>query len=78
MAKSSLKIRFSNPSPSFFKKITNFGLICAGIGGVLVAAPVALPAIVVTAGGYLLTAGGIAAAISKLTVADKSVLPPTE
>lgn len=63
-----VKERLRKPSPKFFKRITNFCLILGGIGTVLVTAPVALPVGLVTIGGYLLTAGAIGGAVSKLTV----------
>ena len=44
------------------KQLTKWGLIAAGIGGAIIAAPVALPSIVISFGGYLAVAGGIAAA----------------
>lgn len=62
--------RASSPTPPFFKKIRNWGLLLTGVAGVVMAAPVALPAIVVTVAGYLATAGGIAATISQITVQD--------
>ncbi len=46
----------------------------AGVGTVLLTAPVALPAAVVTIGGYLVTAGGVATAISQITnIADDAI-----
>lgn len=68
-------IRLTSPSPSIFKKIQKIGLALAAVGTVIVAAPVALPASIVGIGGYLITAGAIAAAIAKVTVEDDSVLP---
>ena len=40
------------------------------IGGTIVALPVALPAAVVTAGGYLVAAGTVTATLSQLTKED--------
>ena len=57
--------RLCEPTPKFFKKLRAIGLILAAAGGVLVAAPRALPAAVVTAGGYLIVAGSVATAISQ-------------
>ncbi len=59
--------RAKAPTPKFFKVLRNIGLIMAGIGTVLLTAPVALPAAVVTVGGYLVTAGGVATAVSQFT-----------
>jgi uncharacterized membrane protein HdeD (DUF308 family) len=55
------------PTPKFFKILRNIGLVMAGIGGVLLAAPVGLPAAVVTIGGYLATAGGVISVVSQVT-----------
>ena len=62
--------RLSEPTPRFFKKLRTIGLILAAAGGVLVAAPIGLPAALVTLGGYLLTAGAIATAVSQAAVED--------
>ena len=59
--------RAKAPTPKFFKVLRNIGLIMAGVGTVLLTAPVALPAAVVTVGGYLVTAGGVATAVSQFT-----------
>jgi ABC-type xylose transport system permease subunit len=66
-----LKKRWTSQTPSFWKKVQKVGLVAGAIGGVLIAAPIALPATLVTLGGYLVTAGGVAAALSQLTVEDK-------
>ena len=63
--------RMKSETPKFYKVIRNIGIGLAAAGGVLVAAPVALPAIVVTIGGYLITAGAVASAVAQTaTVAD--------
>jgi ABC-type xylose transport system permease subunit len=63
-----LKHRWSAKTPTFWKKVQKVGLVAGSIGGVLIAAPIALPVTLVTLGGYLVTAGGVAAALSQLTV----------
>ena len=60
--------RIQEPTPKFFKKIRNIGLVLTAISGVIATAPVSLPAIVVTIAGYLTVAGGIASAISQTAV----------
>jgi hypothetical protein len=57
--------RFKSPTPKFFKTLRNIGLVLVAAGGVLVAAPVAIPVALVTAGGYLIVAGSVATAISQ-------------
>jgi ABC-type xylose transport system permease subunit len=69
-----LKNRWNAKTPSFWKKVQKVGLVAGAIGGVLIAAPIALPATLVALGGYLVTAGGVAAALSQLTVEDKKEL----
>lgn len=59
--------RLSEPTPKFFKKIRNIAISLGIIGGAILASPVALPAIVVTIGGYLVTAGAIGTALSQTT-----------
>jgi len=66
--------RVKAPTPKFFKVLRNIGLIMAGVGTVLLTAPVSLPAAVVTLGGYLVTAGGVATAVSQITnMGDDSI-----
>jgi len=59
--------RVKAPTPKFFKVLRNIGLIMAGVGTVLLTAPISLPTTVVTIGGYLVTAGGVATAVSQIT-----------
>jgi uncharacterized membrane protein HdeD (DUF308 family) len=66
--------RAKAPTPKFFKVLRNIGLIMAGIGTVLLTAPVSLPAAVVTIGGYLVTAGGVATAVSQFTNISDDVI----
>jgi hypothetical protein len=58
------------PTPKFFKKLRTIGLILAAAGGVLVATPIALPAALVAAGGYLIVAGSVATAVSQAAVEE--------
>ena len=60
--------RVQSPTPKFFKKLRNIGLVLATIATTVVAAPVALPAVVVKIAGYLAIAGGIAGAVSQTAV----------
>lgn len=57
--------RLKAPTPKFYKILRNIGLGMAAAGGVLVASPIAIPAILVTIGGYLIVAGSVATAISQ-------------
>lgn len=61
------------PTPKFFKILRTIGLVAAALGGTLLAAPIALPVLVTSFGGYLTVAGGILSAVSQLTTIN--VLP---
>lgn len=60
--------RIKEPTPKWFKIIRSAGLVLSAVGGVLVASPVALPATLVTVGGYLLLGGTLASAISQTAI----------
>ena len=66
--------RVKSPTPKFFKVLRNIGLVLAAVGGTILAAPVALPAIVVTVGGYVAVAGGVISAVSQLTTSKDEIL----
>jgi len=55
-------------TPKFFKVLRTVGLVLATVGGVLLTAPVSLPVVVTTVGGYLAVAGGVVSAVSQLTI----------
>jgi len=63
--------RVQEPTPRFFRKIRNAGLLLTAVSGALLTAPVALPAALLTAAGYLAIAGAIAGAISQTAVHDE-------
>ena len=60
--------RLASPTPTFFQKLRNIGLILAAASAAIVAAPVTLPAIVVTVAGYLAVAGTVLGAVSQITI----------
>lgn len=60
--------RVKSPTPKFFKKLRNIGLVLATVATTVVAAPVALPAVVIKIAGYLAVAGGIAGAVSQTAI----------
>ncbi len=57
--------RLTAPTPKFFRVLRNVGLGLAAAGGILVASPIAIPALVVTIGGYMIVAGSVATAVSQ-------------
>ena len=66
--------RAKAPTPKFFRVLRTVGLALAAVGGTILAAPIALPAIVTTIGGYVAVAGGVLSAASQLTTTDDSIL----
>ena len=60
--------RLTSPTPTFFQKIRNVGLVLAAVATTIAAAPVALPALVVKIAGYLAVASGIASVVSQTAV----------
>ncbi len=60
--------RATAPTPKFFKKLRNIGLALAAVATTIVAAPVALPAVIIKIAGYLAVAGSIAGAVSQTAV----------
>ncbi|MBV2196524.1 MAG: hypothetical protein KUL78_08490 [Flavobacterium sp.] len=64
--------RAKAPTPKFFKVLRTVGLALAAVGGTILAAPIALPVIVTTIGGYVAVAGGVLSAASQLTTTDDS------
>jgi ABC-type xylose transport system permease subunit len=63
--------RVKAPTPKFFKVLRNVGLAVAAAGGAILASPIALPAGIVTLGGYLVAGGSIIGAVSQTTVQDQ-------
>jgi hypothetical protein len=62
--------RLKSPTPKFYRVLRNIGLGLVAAGSVLVTAPVAIPAVIVTVGGYLIVAGSVATAVAQ-TVVEK-------
>ena len=79
MTKSNLKVkepaadltlaqRVMAPTPKFFKTLRAIGVVIGLVGDAVLASPVALPAVVVTVGGYLALAGSIVTGVSQTAV----------
>ena len=60
--------RVKSPTPKFFKKVRNIGIVLATVATTIVAAPIALPAVLVKIAGYLAVASGVASAVSQTAV----------
>ena len=63
--------RAKAPTPKFFKVLRNIGLALAAVGGTILAAPIALPVLVTSIGGYLAVVGGVVSAVSQLTTSEE-------
>jgi hypothetical protein len=63
--------RCNADTPPFFRKLRLAGMIVAAVGATIVAAPIALPAIVGTIGGYLILGGTVATAVSQAAVSEE-------
>ena len=63
--------RVQEPTPRFFRKIRNIGLLFTALSGAMLAAPLILPAAVITVVGYIAIAGAIASAISQTAITNE-------
>ena len=64
--------RAKAPTPKFFRILRTVGLTLLAISGSVLAAPVALPAAVVSVAGYLAVAGGVISAVSQITTQQEA------
>ncbi len=60
------------PTPKFFQTLRNVGLSIAAVGASLLAAPVALPAVLLKIAGYLTVAGSVAGTVSQAAVKNET------
>lgn len=63
--------RVKAPTPKFFRVLRTIGLALAAASGALMAAPIALPAAVITVAGYLTVAGSVVMAVSQTAVQEE-------
>jgi uncharacterized membrane protein YeiH len=63
--------RAKAPTPKFFKILRTIGLSLLAVSGSIIAAPIALPATIITIAGYVAVAGGVLSAVSQITVDKK-------
>ena len=63
----SIKQRWCAKTPKFWKKVQKISIIVGAVAGVIISAPIALPAVLITLSGYAITAGTVAATLSQLT-----------
>lgn len=63
--------RYQKPTPKFFKVLRNIGIALATAGGAIVAAPITLPAALITVATYATIAGTVVTAVSQAVVKDE-------
>jgi hypothetical protein len=64
--------RVKAPTPKFFKVLRSIGLGLAAVGGTILAAPIALPVVITSLGGYLAVAGSVVSAVSQVTTLNET------
>lgn len=64
--------RVKAPTPKFFKVLRSIGLGLAAVGGTILAAPIALPVVITSIGGYLTVAGSVVSAVSQVTTLNEA------
>jgi hypothetical protein len=60
--------RLQAPTPKFFRTIRNIGIVLAAVSSSIIAAPVALPALVIQIATYMAIAASVATALSQAAV----------
>ena len=66
------------PTPKWFKILRTVGIALASVGGIIIAAPVALPVGLVSAAGYLVLGGSIISVVSQTAVKTEETPEPKE
>ncbi|WP_298344298.1 hypothetical protein [uncultured Algibacter sp.] len=70
--------RYKKPTPKFFRTLRNIGIALATAGGAIIAAPISMPALVITVATYMTVAGTVATAVSQaVTIDDETEIPKT-
>ena len=64
------------PTPKWFKILRTIGIALASVGGIIIAAPVALPVGLVSAAGYLVLGGSIISVVSQTAVKTEETPAP--
>ena len=60
--------RLVAPTPPFFQKVRNVGLVMLAISSTIVGLPVAIPAVITQIAAYLAVAGTVMSGLSQATV----------
>lgn len=69
-----IRKRWKAKTPKFWKKVQRIAIVAGTVAGIIIAAPVALPAAIITVAGYVATAGTVAATLAQLTVEDAKTI----
>ncbi|MBT1707941.1 hypothetical protein KK062_06900 [Fulvivirgaceae bacterium PWU5] len=67
--------RVKAPTPKFFRVLRAIGLSLVAASGAIIAAPIAVPAVLVTVAGYLTVAGTVLTAVSQTAVEKEEGAP---
>lgn len=60
--------RVKAPTPKWFKIVRTIGITLTAVGGAILAAPIAIPATIVSVAGYLTLGGTIATAVAQTAI----------
>ena len=71
MNEKTFKERWEAKTPKFWKRVQRWAIIAGAVAGIILTAPVTLPAAVITTATYLATVSATLATVSQLTVDDK-------
>ena len=63
--------RYKKPTPKFFRILRNIGIALATAGGAIIAAPISIPATIITIATYMAVAGTVATAVSQAVIKDE-------
>lgn len=63
--------RITSPTPPFFRKVRNLGIILTAIASAVIGLPIALPAVVLEIAGALAIAGAVMAGLGQTTVKNE-------
>ena len=63
--------RYQKPTPKFFRILRNIGIALATAGGAIIAAPISIPATIITVATYMTVAGTVATAVSQAVIKDE-------
>jgi len=66
-----IKERLEAPTPKLFRILRTVGMTLAAVGGAVLTAPVALPAMVISVAGYLTLFGAVLGGVSQVTVSGE-------